>query len=61
VFAAFKIIASLVIACVSVVAAIVESRHPYLVGCLSGAFGVGVLGAEALRAYRNNTVRSSIR
>jgi hypothetical protein len=60
VFAAFKIIATFLLACASVLAAIVESRHPFLFGCLCAAFAAGVVGAEALRAYRSRTVRSSI-
>ena len=59
-FAAFKIIATFVLACVSVGAAIVKSGHPLLFGCLSAAFLVGVFGAEAMRFYRAHTVRSSI-
>jgi uncharacterized membrane protein YccC len=60
VFAAFKIIGTLVLACASVIAAIVESGHPVLFGCLCAAFVAGIVGAEALRVYRNNNVRSSI-
>ncbi len=60
-FAALKIIATFLIACVSVVAAIVESGHPLLLTCLCAAFLSGVLGAEGFRAYRRNTVRSAIR
>jgi hypothetical protein len=60
VFAAFKIIGTLVLACASVIAAIVESGHPVLFGCLCAAFVVGIVGAEALRVYRNHNVRSSI-
>ena len=59
-FAAFKIIATLLLACASVLAAIVESRHPLLFGCLCAAFVAGVVGAEVLRAHRSRTVRSSI-
>lgn len=59
-FAAFKIIVTFLLACVSVAAAIVESGHPVLFGCSGAAFVVGVVGAEVLRAYRNHTVRSSI-
>ena len=57
-FAAFKIIATFVLACVSVIAAIVETGHPVLFGCLCVAFVAGVLGAEAVRAYRNHSVRA---
>jgi hypothetical protein len=60
VFAAFKIIGTLVLACASVIAAIVESGHPVLFGCLCAAFVAGIVGAEALRVYRNHNVRSSI-
>jgi uncharacterized membrane protein YjjB (DUF3815 family) len=60
VFAAFKIIGTLVLACASVIAAIVESGHPVLFGCLCAAFVVGIVGAETLRVYRNHNVRSSI-
>lgn len=59
-FAAFKIIGTLLLACASVIAAIVESGHPVLFGCLCAAFVIGIVGAEALRVYRNRTVRSSI-
>ena len=59
-FAAFKIIGTLLLACASVVAAIVESAHPVLFGCLCVAFVAGIVGAEALRGYRNRNVRSSI-
>jgi hypothetical protein len=60
VFAAFKIIGTFLVACASVIAAIVESGHPVLFGCLCGAFVVGIVGAEGYHAYRNHTVRSSI-
>ncbi len=56
-FAAFKIIATFLLACASVVAAIVESGHPLLFGCLCAAFVTGVVGAEVLRAHRARTVR----
>ena len=59
-FAAFKIIAAIMLACASVVAAIVESEHPLVFGCICAAFAVGIVGAEGYRWYRNNTVRSSI-
>lgn len=58
-FAAFKIIATFLLACASVVAAIVESGHPLLFGCLCVAFFAGVGGAEFFRAHRTRTVRSS--
>ncbi len=61
VFAAFKFIATFIVACISVIAAIVESGHPWLLGCACAAFGVGALSAEAVRVYRSNTVRSDIR
>jgi hypothetical protein len=60
VFAAFKIIGTLLLACASVIAAIVESGHPVLFGCLCAAFVVGIAGAEGYRVYRRHTVRSSI-
>ncbi len=59
-FAAFKIIGTLLLACASVIAAIVESAHPLLFGCLCAAFVAGIVGAEGLRSYRNRIVRSSI-
>jgi hypothetical protein len=61
VFAAFKVIGTFLLACLSVVAAIVESGHPVLFGCACVAFVTGIVGAEALRAYRKRTVRSSVR
>jgi hypothetical protein len=61
VFAALKITASFVIACVSLVAAIVGSGHPLLFGCLCAAFIMGALGAEGLRVHRRKTVRSIVR
>ncbi len=60
-FAALKIIATFLIACVSLVAAIVESEHPVLFSCLCAAFLAGVLGAEGMRMHRRKTVRSAIR
>ena len=59
-FAAFKIVVTFLVACVSVIAAIVESNHPILFGCACAAFLIGIVGAEGLRAYRSRTVRSSI-
>ena len=59
-FAAFKIIGAFLLACLSIVAALVESGHPLLFTCLCVAFLVGVVGAEAVRVYRKRTVRSSI-
>jgi hypothetical protein len=61
VFAAFKIIAAFFLACASVAAAIVESGHPLLFGCSCVAFVAGIVGAEALRVYRNRVVRSASR
>jgi hypothetical protein len=60
VFAVFKVVATFMIACASVLTAIVESGHPALLTCLFAAFIVGVLGAEAFRAYRRQTVRSLV-
>jgi hypothetical protein len=60
VFAAFKIIGALLLACASVGAAIVESGHPLLFGCVCGGFTAGIVGAEVYQWYRRNTVRSSI-
>jgi hypothetical protein len=60
VFAAFKIVLTLVVAGAAGFAAIAESGHPLLIGCLSGAFVVGIVGSEGYRWYRNNSVRSSI-
>lgn len=59
-FAAFKVIATFLLACASVVAAIVESNHPILFGCACAAFLLGIVGAEGFRVYRSRTVRSSI-
>jgi len=58
VFAAFKVIGAFLLACVSVVGAIMESRHPVLFGFACAAFVLGMVGAEALRVHRNRTVRS---
>lgn len=60
-FAALKITATFVIACVSLVAAIVGSGHPLLFGCLCAAFVAGALGAEGLRVRRRKTVRCILR
>jgi uncharacterized protein (DUF2062 family) len=60
VFAAFKIIGTLLLAGASIAAAIVESGHPMLFGCLCGAFVVGIVGAEGFQLYRKHTVRSSM-
>jgi hypothetical protein len=60
VFAAFKIVLTFLVACAAGIAAIVESGHPLLIGCLSCAFVVGIVGSEGYRWYRNNSVRSSI-
>jgi hypothetical protein len=60
VFAALKIVLSLLVARASVVAAVFESAHPLLFGCLCGAFAVGIFGSEVYRWFRNNSVRSSI-
>ena len=60
VFAAFKIIGTVLLACASVIAAIVESGHPVLFGCLCAAFVGGIVAAEGIRAHRKHNVRSSI-
>jgi hypothetical protein len=60
VFAVFKIVATLVVALGSVVAAIVESGRPLLFTCLVGAFLVGVGACELVRAHRNKMVRSAV-
>ena len=60
VFAAIKIALTFILACAAGFAAIVESGHPLLFGCLCGAFVVGIVGAEGFRWYRSHSVRSSI-
>jgi hypothetical protein len=60
VFAVFKLVATLVLALGSVVAAIIESRHPILFSCLVAAFVAGAIASELLRAHRNGTVRSVV-
>lgn len=59
-FAALKVIATFLLACGSVIAAIVESNHPILFGCACAAFLIGIVGAEGFRMYRSHSVRSSI-
>lgn len=59
-FAAFKIIGAILLACASVGAAIVESGYPLLFGCLCSAFVIGIMGAEGYHWYRNHTVRSDV-
>jgi uncharacterized membrane protein YjjB (DUF3815 family) len=61
VFAAFKFIGTFLLACVSIVAGIVESGHPLLFGTACAAFVIGIVGAEIFRVYRSRSVRSSIR
>jgi hypothetical protein len=61
VFAALKVIGTLLLAGVSIVAAIWESAHPLLFSCACAAFVIGIVGAEILRAHRNRTVRSALR
>jgi hypothetical protein len=60
VLAAFKVIGTFLVACVSIIAAIMESNHPILFGGACAAFLLGIASAEGMRAYRNRTVRSSI-
>lgn len=60
VFAAFKIVLTFLVACAAGFAAIVESGHPLLIGCLTCAFVGGIVGSEGYRWYRNHSVRSSI-
>lgn len=60
-FAAVKIILAVVIACGSLIAAIVESTHPGFVTCFWVAFAVGALAAEVWRARRQRTVRTPAR
>jgi hypothetical protein len=60
VLAAFKILLTFLVASASVIAAIVESGHPLLFGCLCTAFVVGIVGSEGYRWYRGHSVRSSI-
>ena len=59
-FAVFKLVAKLVLALGSVVAAILESRHPVLFSCLVAAFVAGAIASELLRAHRTRTVRSVV-
>jgi hypothetical protein len=61
VFALFKIVATFVLACLSVIAAVLESRHPTLFACLVAAFVGGAFASEVVRTYRNRTVRSSVK
>ena len=58
-FAAVKVIGTFLLACVSVIAAILESNHPVLFAGAGTAFLLGIALAEGLRAYRNRVVRSS--
>jgi hypothetical protein len=58
VFAAIKVAAACALACGSIIAAIAESRHPLLFGCLCVAFTAGAAAAEVFRAHRNSSVRS---
>ena len=58
--AAFKIVLTFLVACAAGFAAIAESGHPLLFGCLCCAFVVGIVGSEGYRWYRKNSVRSSI-
>lgn len=60
-FAAFKVIVTFLLACASIAAAIVQSGHPLLFGCAGVAFVAGLFGAEALRAWRNRTVRCLVK
>lgn len=60
VLAAFKIVLTFLVAGAAGFAAIVESGHPLLFGCLCAAFVVGIVGSEGYRWYRSNSVRSSI-
>jgi hypothetical protein len=60
VIAAIKVAATSVVTCASVVAAIVESGHTLLVACVCAAFVVGIGAAETFRAYRKESVRSSL-
>ncbi|HEY6484574.1 MAG TPA: hypothetical protein VIY54_13705 [Steroidobacteraceae bacterium] len=60
-FAAFKIAVTFALACASVVAAIVESGHPLLFGCLCIAFILGVVAAETHRGLRKQAVRSAVK
>ena len=57
-FAAFKVAVAFMVACGSIIAAIAESRHPLLFGCLCLAFTAGAAAAEVVRARRNSSVRS---
>lgn len=60
-FAAFKIIATFLLACVSVAAALAHTAHPLLMGCAGAAFAAGIIGAEGFRFFRSRTVRSYTR
>jgi uncharacterized membrane protein YjjB (DUF3815 family) len=59
VFAALKVIATILLACASIAVAICESGHPLLFGVACAAFVVGIVGAEIFRVYRNRSVRSA--
>jgi hypothetical protein len=61
VFAALKVITGFVIACGSVIAAIVESGRPALCACFFAAFVAGVLAYYAFLSRRNRTVRTLLR
>jgi len=60
VFAALKIIMTILVTCASVTAAIVQSGRPLLVTCVSAAFLAGIFAAEGFRVYRRHSVRSQI-
>ena len=60
-FAAVKILFALVIACGSVIVAILESTHPTFIACCGMAFAVGAIAGELVRVRRRRTVRSLAR
>jgi hypothetical protein len=56
-FAAVKVIVAIGIAFGTMVASIFETPYPRFATCFCLAFGVGVIGAEWLRARRRRSVR----
>jgi len=58
-YAAVKLILPVVIACGSLIAAIIESAHRGLILCICGGFVVGTVAGELVRRQRRDVVRSA--
>ena len=56
-FAAVKVILAVAVGCGTLIASIVETPYPRFAACFWGAFLLGAIAAELIRAHRQRSIR----